>query len=231
VSYVLSLTDNEITPPAKPALTVPYARAHLKSLGFADDVMIRAWIQAATQFIEGQTGRQLITATREVWLDAFPTSVTNMPSTWSGLGSGLRVELPRPPLQRVISVTYVDGSGTEQVFTDGASPETPYFQAKTPTGVYARRGWVEPIAGQTWPSTQTSGGSVRIRYVAGYGDDPDDVPELLQGVICFFVALFDQNRSPLMDVKFGELPFGIRTLLEEFKYTALPSTQMRGEGA
>lgn len=213
MSRVIRAVDTEITPSAEPPITVPYARTHIKALGSQEDELIESWILAAGQYIEGQTGRQLITATRELWLDGFPC--------------GTRIELPRPPLQGVVSVLYVDGDGTLQAFSDGASPEVLSYQVKAPAGTYARRGWLEPVSGISWPSTRVESAAVRIQYTAGYGDSPDDIPALLRGAICYLVSTFDRYRSPLQDLRFVDLPLGVQKTLEEFKYSALPSIEPR----
>lgn len=211
--------DTLIEEPASPPLTVAYARKHIKALGNDEDELIASWILAATQYVEGQTGRQIITATRELWLDRFPGPyVTAVPCT------GWRIELPRPPLQSVVSVQYVNSDGTLQAFTDGASPETISYQVKAPAGTYARRGWIEPLASVAWPIAREESGAVRIRYVAGYGDYPDQVPELLRGVLCFLVAHFDQVRAAVHEVRRGqmmELPYGVQAMLNDFKYSAM----------
>lgn len=222
---VIDMIDTVITESVKPPLTVDYARRHIKSLTPNEDVLLASWIFAAAQYVEAQTGRQIITCTRELWMDAFPSVCT----VASG-SAGLRIELPRPPLQSVVSVQYVDGDGVVQSFTDGASPETLYYQTKAPTGTYARRGYIEPISGRSWPTARCEGGAVRIRYVAGYGDAPADVPELLRGVLCFLVAHFDQVRAAVHEARRGqmlELPYGVQTMLDEFKYSAYPTRVAR----
>ena len=211
------------SPPVQ-ALTLAYARLHLRSLGTEDDALITVWIDAAAAYFENQTGRQLLTATREVWLDAFPGL--------GATGAAARIELPRPPLQSVVSVAYLDGDGALQAVDDGASPAGPLYRVSAPAGAYARRGFVEPLVGQTWPLARTETGAVRIRYTCGYGDTPDEIPPLARGILCLLVAHFDTFRSAGHEARHGDvtaLPFGVQALIDGFKYSALPSHVLRPE--
>ena len=70
-----------------------------------DDSLIDALITAARQLVETEQNRQLMPATYELTLDEFPSS-SNCP-----------IELPRPPLQSVSSITYVDTAGATQTWS------------------------------------------------------------------------------------------------------------------
>ena len=157
----LTLTDSLIStvaggsPPVQ-ALTLAYAKLHIRSLGTTDDALISVYIDAAASYFESQTGRQLLTATREVWLDAFPYLGSN--------GGNARIELPHPPLQGVVSVAYVDGNGVVQ--TLGGSPTV--LKVTAPAGPYAARGWVEPLSG----GNRRGSDSVHVRLREHAGLDP-----------------------------------------------------------
>lgn len=215
----LTLTDTLVTASVQPAVDLDYAKQHIRALGSTDDLLIQTFIEAATSYFEEQTGRQLITATREAWLDAFPFVGRS--------GKHARIELPHPPLLSVSAVQYIDANGMLQDFTDGGSPETAFFTTSTPVGPYARRGSVEPLYGMTWPMARCETGAVRIRYTCGYGLTPDDIPPLVRGVLCFLVGHFDAYRSATLDRTVAEIPYGVRMMLDGFKYSALPSQVLR----
>lgn len=226
----LNMTDTlvssvqEASPPVS-ALTLAYVKLHIRALGNADDTLIAVWINAAASYFESQTGRQLLTATREAWLDGFPFLGAD--------GRNARIELPHPPLQSVSGVTYVDGNGLVQAFTDGASPAANRFRVSAPAGPYAARGWVEPISGSVWPIARDESGAVRIRYTCGYGDTPDAIPELARGILCYLVAHFDTFRAAVHEARRGqvlELPYGVQMMLDGFKYSALPTQVLRTHG-
>lgn len=218
----LTITDSVISAPATSALTLAYAKEHLRALGSTDDALVAVWIEAATSYFEEQTGRQVITATREAWLDAFPFVGAS--------GIDARIELPHPPLQAVESVLYINADGDLTNFDDGTSPSINLWTSSATAGPYASRGCVEPICGQTWPIARYETGAVRIRYTCGYGPDETDVPELVRGILCYLVAHFDTFRSAVHEARRGqvlELPYGVQAMLDGFKYSALPSQVLR----
>ncbi len=228
---VIDPVDSLIAAPVVPPMTVGYARRHIRSLTATEDGLIATWIQAAAQYFEGMTGRQIITATRESWMDAFPgylgigpADIIPLGAFWPQWGTTTRIELPRPPLQSVISVTYVDGTGVVQTVDDGGSPATPTYLVKAPQGPYARRGWIEPKVGTSWPLARYEGGAVRIQYICGYGDTVETVPALVTGILCYLVAHYDQHREAVHESRWAiEVPYGVQAMIEEFKYSAMPS--------
>jgi uncharacterized phiE125 gp8 family phage protein len=213
MSCVIRTNASCITPATVLPFDVGYARLHIRALNDVEDVLIEAWIRAAVQYFEEQTGRPIMRATWEYWLDAFPIETM--------------IELPHPPLQSVVSVSYIASDGTLTSFGDGASPETVSWQAGYPEGVYARRGWIEPIYGASWPTTaRTETGAVRIRYIAGYAETAAQVPELIKAALLLIVAQFDQFRSELHvseGSRLERLPFGIDQMIDGFKKSSLSS--------
>lgn len=215
--FISSIAD--ASPPVQP-LTLDYAKLHIRALGDADDTLTTVNINAVASYFTEQTGRPLLTETREAWLDAFPFI--------GAYGMYARIELPHPPLQEVLSVEYIDPNGVLQSFTDGGSPPTNLWTFSAPTGPYARRGFVEPLYGSCWPFARHQTGAVRIRYTCGYGDGPDDMPELARGVLCYLLGNMDQVRQAApFRTGYGDFPTGIENLMSGFKYSALPSQILR----
>lgn len=221
---VIRIKDSVIVPPAVPPVTVEYARRHLRSLGNSEDVLVENWIWAAASYIQEQTGRQFGLATREAWLDAFPGA------PGSSFRS-LKIELPFPPLQSVVSVSYVDGDGVVQTFEDtSTSPATSLINVRAPQGDYAAPGTVEPTSGQSWPTTRCESDAVRIQYTCGYGATSDDTPALLKGAILYLVSHFDQFRGAVHEARRGqvlELPYGVQEVIRGFKYSSLSTIVLR----
>lgn len=133
-----------ITAPASEPVSLTQAKAHLRVDHTDDDTMIGAMIQAAREAAEHQTGRALVTQTWELVLDAFPAA---------------EIELVKPPVQSITSITYEDTAGATQTLS-----ATAYALA-----AYDTRGWVIPDVDTAWPGTYGAVGSVRVRFVAGYG--------------------------------------------------------------
>lgn len=201
--------SGSIIVPAGPAMSVEYAKIHIRSLGDREDRLVANSIGAASSYFEEQTGRQLCTSTREVWLDAFPFA--------GRAGRRARIELPYPPLTQVVSVKYYDDAGVSQTFAD--------WRAVYPAGPYCRRGWVEPLAGTEWPVAADVSAAVQIQIVCGYGADESSVPPLATGILALLVAHFDQNRGAVNDSRgtFAKVPFGVDDMMDGFKYTAYPT--------
>lgn len=201
----IAVYDTLITGPTLEPLDLDEVKKHLRFSPTSEDTLLDTWISAARQYFEEQTGRQLLTATWERRLDAFPVGL---------------IELPHPPLQDVVSVTYLDDNGDTQTLDDDA------YVVTTPAGPQATRGFLEPAMGTSWPSAGTTRGTVRVRYTAGYGDHPGDVPELVKGVLGLLVGHFHRWRAEVHETRQGtqisRLPFGVPELIAGFKYTALP---------
>jgi uncharacterized phiE125 gp8 family phage protein len=218
VSGVIIYTDDSlVTAPTLLPIDVNWAKDHLKALVSSEDLLVESWIGAATQYFERLTGHQIMKATWEHWLDAFP--------------SHARVQLPHPPLRQVLAVEYVSGDGTVLSFGDGASPETVSWQTRAPAGVPARRGWVETKYGMLWPLARIEAGAVRIRYEAGYAEAQDEMPDLIKAALLLLVGHFDQFRSEVHmsegSSKLERLPFGASSIIREFMNDSLSTQVLR----
>lgn len=135
-------------PPRAEPIHIEEARRHLRLTEDDprdEDALIEAWIAAAREAAEGETGRQLVLATRELRLDAFP--------------SCRAIILPHPPLREVVSITYTDDGGNVHTMSlDDVIVDT----TSEPGRIVLR-------SGKAWPSTnlQATDGVV-IRYRAGH---------------------------------------------------------------
>lgn len=95
----------ELTAPAADPVTLAEAKDHLEVTGTAHDTKITRYVSAATQHAQMFSGRQCVTARYALKLDEFPTSREP-------------IRLPKPPLQFVADVQYVDVNGTTQTWGD-----------------------------------------------------------------------------------------------------------------
>lgn len=143
------------TAPDTEPLALKDAKEHLRA-GNDEDLQITALIVAARAHVEQVTGRALVTQTWAAKLDGFPAS------------GGYRITLPRPKLQSVSSITYVDVNGTTQTLASGE------YQV-VPGGEYDS-GYIVPAYGKSWPSTRDQPDTVTVTFIAGYGG-PQDVPD------------------------------------------------------
>lgn len=183
--------------PTVPALDIEEVKKQRRFSSTSLDTLFDLWIQAATQHFEEQTGRQLLTSTWEYWLDGFP--------------SDGQIVLPFAPLQMVTSVSYRSGGSYTEV-------DASLYQVVAPSGPYAGRGRVELEYGGAWPTVSVQPKAVRVEFVAGYGDAPGAVPDLVKAALLFLVGHFHKFGEEVQDAKFAlqRLPLGAWSIIAQF---------------
>lgn len=166
-------TLTRLAGPEQPAVSLAEAKLHLRVDHDVEDSLIERIIRAATERAEEIQGRAFVTQTFRLGLPRFPR--------------GRVIYLPRPPLQSVEQITYLDPAGEEQTL----SPDT--YRADpdaVPGRVILRRG-------AAWPETADEPDAVRITYVAGYGDTGAAVPEETRAAILLFVGHLYESREAI----------------------------------
>lgn len=187
-----------VTPPAITPVELATAKLHLRVDINDDDEYIAACIDAAREHIETtELSSALISQTWELVSDSVP---------------GSTIVFPRPPLQSVTSVTFTDVDGNETVVDDGD------YLVDTDSWP----GRLVLKADKAWPSVILPAiGGVVIRFVAGYGDAPADVPMPIRQALLLLTGDFYENRENsqampgLVDVV--QMPFAVRTLLASYR--------------
>lgn len=183
------LTLTQSSAPDTEPLTLTDAKRQLRVEHALDDEYIQGAIAAARSHIETVTHRQLITATWVLRLDEFPD------------GEGI-IKLPRPPLQSITSVQYVDTAGDSQTL------DSSLYTAD----VYSEPGRLMPAYGQTWPSTRAVPNAVTVTYVAGYGDAWSNIPAQLRAALALIVADLYEHREGQLEARFYDNPTLARLL-------------------
>lgn len=164
-----------ITPPSQLPLTLDEAKAQAVIDYDYDDVFIMACIAAATGDIDGVNGwlgRALITQTWELRLDRFPS----------------KIKVPLPPLQSVTSITYVDLEGATQTLDPN---HYTVLSGREPAEIW-------PAYGVCWPATRCVPEAVSVRFVAGYGDSQDAIPDLIKHWLKLRVATLLEHREEVI---------------------------------
>lgn len=175
------MTLKLITPPAIEPVTLAEAKAHLRC-GDDEDSLITALIQTAREECEHRTERSLITQTWERVLDFFPP---------------VEIELGRPPVQSIVSITYYDAAGALQTMDS----------ADYSLDVDLKPGWVSPAYGTVWPNTYDMPNAVRVRFLAGYGDTAADVPATSKAWMLLRIGtLYKHRESTVVGVPLSTLP-------------------------
>jgi uncharacterized phiE125 gp8 family phage protein len=170
-----------VAPPEVEPVTLAEAKAHLRLDTDADDAYVSALIAAARERVELFLRRALITQTLEYTLDGFPANR-------SFIYSISAIDMPRPPLQSVDAIRYVDTAGNTRVLASGD-----YVVDASSSEV----GRVALAWNRFWPITRDSINSVVIRFVAGYGDSPEDVPQAIRQGILIEVSNLYENREDI----------------------------------
>lgn len=151
-------------------------------------------IARARRFVERRTGRQLITATWDMFLDRFPDEIL----------------VAKPPLRSVATLKYVQSS-------DGV--QTTLASSKYATDTDSEPGRIVPAYNESWPSIRPQNNAVEIRYDAGYGTDGSSVPpDLLQAIYWILGFWFEERSGLIVGVSTSELPrtLGIDALLNGY---------------
>jgi len=182
-----------ITGPASEPITLAEAKEHIRvETDFtADDDLITNLIIAAREYCEGFQNIAYITQTWELVLDKFPVKDY--------------IQLPRPPLQSVTSVKYKDYEGTE----------TTLDASKYIVDTDNEPGNVVLAYNESWPSfTPYPTGAVRVRFVAGYGDEAANVPQKVKQAIHLLMGHWYENREAVFTGTISkEIEFAVHALL------------------
>lgn len=191
-----------VTEPEEEPITVEDAKIQTRreTVTHDDPFLEKIAIPAARDRAELATGRQLVTATWQLKLDRFP---------------GCRyIELPKPPLQEVTSITYVDENGDTQTLS------TSVYSVDAPEGPKASRGQILLKYDQVWPSTRIEPNAVTILFTAGYGDDGESVPARLKLAMLLDLGTLYEFRE---DYVIGQgytvspLPIGAERIYREYR--------------
>lgn len=160
-----------VSPPAEVPVSLTEIKTHsrIDEDLHEEDPLLEALARAATEWAETFLRRALVTQTWELALPWFPS--------W--------IEVPKPPLQSVTSITYTDPDGASQTLA------TSVYTADT------RRdpGRIVLAYGQSWPSTRPVPNAVVVRFVCGYGG-VEDVPDLVKrGILMRAADLYEHRES------------------------------------
>ena len=151
-----------LTQTSKPSgepVTLDAFKNHARIDGEHDNDAAQLLLRSATRHIEHLTARQFVNATWQYTFAAWPASGT--------------IWIPKAPLVSVTSITYLDGDGaTQTVSADG-------YQALT-TDVPAS---IVLQYGQSWPAARQDTEAITVTFVAGYGTDAANVPEVARFAI------------------------------------------------
>lgn len=156
--------------------------------------MLNRLVSAATDYAETYTGRAFITQTWTFKLDSLPPCIV----------------LPRPKLQSVTHLKYVDSAGVQQTL-DAA-------EYQVSAGNVAR---IEPAYNASWPTVRSQMDAVEIEFIAGYGDTSASVPERIRHALAMIVGEWDESREGMIHSSMQPVSHSAKNLLNSARVGGL----------
>lgn len=190
-----------ITGPTEYPVSLDEAKEHLRVVDSDEDVLIQAFIKAATQYCEEYSGRSMFSQTFDLYVDQFPVTGSPYPSS---------IILPRSPLIEVTGVFYRDSADAEQTF--GTSNYYVDSAGEPPR--------ISLVGSGSWPTTRSGDNAVRIRFRAGHVDNSNspatgETPEIIRAAILLMLGHLYANRETVVIGQTAiELPLGVKALLD-----------------
>lgn len=164
------------TSAAELPVTLTEFKDHLKIDGTNEDTILDAFLTAATEVVQELQWRQLVEASFEWRIDSF------------GFNNS-RITLPKPPLQSIDTIKYIDPNGDLQTLAADQ-----YDATIASSDDY---GSVAPSFSNSWPSTRSEKHAVRITFTGGYGTRTD-VPDTTKAAIKILGAHLYETREELI---------------------------------
>lgn len=157
-----------------------------------DELIENVFIPAVRQRCEDRTGRQLMTATWDQKFDGVPC--------------GGWIDVPMPPLIRVVSIAWVDTDGVTQTWvisqesagTWSAGPDAGNVIIDAPVGPRCSRGRIALAYGVSWPSMRCQPNALTVRFMAGYSTTAAGVPPRLKLAMLQDLGAMYENREDLI---------------------------------
>jgi uncharacterized phiE125 gp8 family phage protein len=160
-----------------------------------DTLLASVILPTAVQRAQIATRRAFITQTWDWTIDRFPPREPF-------------IELPWPPLQEVVSITYLDPQLVWQTWPADEYRVEPF------TGPTCARGRIVLPFGGVWPVPVSQPGCIAIRFIAGYGDDGSTVPPaLIASMLADAGTLYEESvrRSMVTGQRAAAITFPPRT--------------------
>lgn len=168
-----------VTAPASEPITLAQAKVQVRveSSVTAEDDHITALIQSAREEAEHELGRALIAQTWDLKIDAFPS---------------VEVELPKPVVSSITSISYVDLDGNTQTI---ASNQYTLDSSTMP-------GFVLPAQDVDWPDTLDCANAVTVRFVAGWANAAAVPASIKQWILWRVGVLYKHRDTPLPEDRY-----------------------------
>lgn len=154
--------------------------------GEENDLLV-TMLKAAREWCESFQNRAFISQTITLTLDEFPDTFT----------------VPKPRLQSVTSIKYIDTDGAQQTLSSDVYDVDSQSEPARIALAYS----------QSWPSIRGDINSVEVIYVAGYGDAASNIPDRVKAAIKLLAGHLYEHREMVSEVTLKEVPFAVKSLL------------------
>lgn len=196
-----------VTAPTWEPLTLAQAKAHCRVRHDRDNDLLSSLITAAREHVETVAMRAIPQQKWRYTCDQFPGRQVDdyRPPTWR---YGI-LRLPRPPLQSVTLVAYVDPGQSTQPFTYTTLSAVTDYMVDTNT----EPGRLAPAPFVVWPATNPLAfAAVKVEYVCGYAS-ADLVPARLLQAVRLVVGHLYERREDAVEVALTRIPLGARAFI------------------
>jgi uncharacterized phiE125 gp8 family phage protein len=182
--------------PTTEPVSVSDAVAHCRSDNDSELLLVAGYVAAAREFVEGQTGRALMTST---WTRTSSRFVELSEDCYERV-----TYIERTPLASVVSVKYYDADDVQQTL---ATSVYGVVTAATPGFIYLK-------ANQEWPEIYDRPDAVEITFTAGAAQVSAVPPTLRNAVMQLAAHLYEQRQPVNVGNIVNEMPFGLRTMID-----------------
>lgn len=189
-----------ITAPTTELVTTAEAKVFLKVTSSVEDSLIDLLVSSARRSAEEYTRRAFITQSWKLTLDGFGY-IEDVPRNEyeAYFGTRSNINLPRPPLQSVTSITTYDRENNDTVFASSN-----YTVDTAGARIFLN-------SGAAWPINLRDNASMEILFVAGYGNAATDVPEPIKQAVLMHISRMYDHRGVC------EMPKTTKQLLNDFR--------------
>ena len=205
------ITDTNIFP-----LTTNEVKQSLRidTDNFDQDAELTMMIRAAVKTIEEYLGRSLLTKVYDLYLDRIPYSQDDRLIEGISTGPDLRqsqnfIYLPKAPISQVQFFKYYNDSDTATTF---ATSNYYVDSVSEPPRVVLRRGSSFPDV-----SSLRVANAFQIRFDAGYGTAPKDVPEAIKHGVSLYVSHLYENRELFLEQRQIPVPMTLEAFLRPYR--------------
>tara|TARA_R110002020_G_scaffold290954_4_gene506364 strand:+ start:585 stop:1178 length:594 start_codon:yes stop_codon:yes gene_type:complete len=184
--------------PSVEPITVEDARLHLDLDDNYYDSQLSQLITVARKRVEQDSRRSLISQTRILSMETFPSSGV--------------IELPTAPIISVTSVSYVDTNDVVQTFS---SSKYSVDANNTPSRIVINDG-------EDFPTVRGHYDDIKVTYVAGYGTSRSDVDEVAKFAMKMLISHLFNSPSVTAHGTVNIVPLGYDSLVRSLTWGQYP---------